>query len=163
MREPIVLYSTNTLLAYRIAERFYNQTHYVWCVPNDTRSHPSTHEPVPPTSNPIKIYKSLLQSIAGNDRHCPKIAQNRLGLLHGAEQRFANKEINEHQLEEIISAINDAPLGEFHPVFYVIPYQMVRDRVIHPHVNERASVLSPEVRIDDLRSNEFDILELEID
>lgn len=30
---PLVLYSTNTWLAYTVAERFYGGEHYVWCTP----------------------------------------------------------------------------------------------------------------------------------
>ncbi len=33
MSAPLILYSTNTWLAYKIAERFYGDMHYVWCAP----------------------------------------------------------------------------------------------------------------------------------
>ncbi len=32
-KPPLVLYSANTLLAYKINETFYKGLHYVWCNP----------------------------------------------------------------------------------------------------------------------------------
>lgn len=162
MRNPIVLYSTNTKLAYSISQRYYNQKHYVWCIPNEIVFHGSAPSTLPPTSHPIKIFWSLVDSVSGNDKHCPKIEQNRIGLLGGAEKKLENGEISEEDYTEIVDIITQAGLGEFYPLFYVIPYDAVKDRIVRPTTSSKASVLSPEIQIYDLRSDEFDPLELTV-
>src|SRR5438034_601490 len=66
MRKPLILYSTNTLLAYRVAELYYGRVHYVWCAtyfnPDSLPAYDATH---PPTSTPSAIYHSLSAEVAG--------------------------------------------------------------------------------------------------
>jgi hypothetical protein len=65
MRRPLILYSTNTWLAFNIAERYYRGRHYIWCTPFfNGRSDKGEAEFVPPTSCPWEIYRSLYGEMA---------------------------------------------------------------------------------------------------
>ncbi len=33
MGEKLILYSTNTWIAYKIAQKYYKDEHYIWCTP----------------------------------------------------------------------------------------------------------------------------------
>ena len=84
--EPLLLYSTNTWLAYMIAQRFYKQVHYVWCTPHfDSLSVASHDATVPPTSTPREIYRNLFNEVKSGDRHSLKINENKTGICRGAE------------------------------------------------------------------------------
>ena len=62
--DPILLYSTNTWLAYLIAELFYNGEHFVWCTPHfDSSSVPLLNYSVPPSASPIEIYRGLRKDV----------------------------------------------------------------------------------------------------
>ena len=155
---PIILYSANTLLAYSLSEQFYGGTHYVWCVPNRERMHERVRGPMPPTSDPFRIYASLMHALKENDRHCPQIRQNRAGLLRGAEQKFQEGLISKDIFHYIYSIIDEASLNDFSPILYVIPYHKVKDRIVLPKPSEKAGSLSVEYRIHDLKSDEFDAI-----
>lgn len=74
MPTPLLLYSTNTYLKFRIQDR-YRQQHHVWCSPNfsaATLNKYSLGSSMPRTSDPATIYRDLAAAVAGNDGHCPK-------------------------------------------------------------------------------------------
>ena len=77
MKEPLVLYSTNTWLAYAIAERYYGGVHFAWCSPvyNGTTAEP--HVNIPPSSSPAELYRSLWNQVGRGERHSDTINNNR--------------------------------------------------------------------------------------
>jgi hypothetical protein len=157
----ILLYSTNTLLAFRIAEKYYGQRHYVWCTPCYSASASPIASPFcPPTSAPRDIYFSLLKEVLAADRHSTKIRQNRLGLTNGARQKRLQGVITEDQFKEINALIKKAEISDFRPLLYVIPYSLVQTRLKDIPEGKRASSFSAEYLIEELPRDSFDVLEL---
>ena len=110
MADPILLYSTNTWLAYIIAQRFYNSEHYVWCTPFfDPRSLATYDATVPPTSSPSEIYRNLYEEARRGDRHSAKIKENQTGILRGANfKRGSGIITEEEEKDKYLSKINCA-------------------------------------------------------
>ena len=161
MRRPLSLYSTNTWLAFNIAERYYKGRHYIWCTPFfNGRSDKGEAGFVPPTSCPWEIYRSLYSEWRAGDRHSAKIAQNRSAILRGARANRIAGVISERRETEISSIVRDAEIRDFEPLVYVIPYGRVSRLVKEVPVAERAHPLSEEYVIESLPRRLFDIIEL---
>jgi len=128
MRRPLVLYSTNTWLAFNIAERYYRGRHYIWCTPFfNGRSDKGEAGFVPPTSCPWEIYRFLYLEWRAGDRHSAKIGQNREGILRGAQANRNAAVISEAQESEIASIAQGAEIRDFEPMVYVMAYGRVSD------------------------------------
>ena len=116
-----LLYSVNTWLAYNISDRYYGGVHYVWCSPVfSARNHPGYQATPPPTSCPSDIYHNLAEEVRRRDGHSARIAENRSGLIEGAQKKHSAGVITEVELrviEEIIAAANYA---DFRPLLYLI-------------------------------------------
>lgn len=161
MADPLVLYSCGTWLAFAINERYYNRVHYVWCTPVfDPTSKFASASAVPPTSSPREIYNTLFDEVARADRHSAKIAQNRLGILKGADSRLAQGVINTAERDEIVSIEGSAVHSDFRPLLLVIPFAPVAGRIKQVPIKDRAHPLSQEFILENLRREEFDVLEL---
>ena len=93
--KPLVLYSTNTWLAYAISERFYRGIHYVWCTPHAGPSSVPSHD--------------------ATDRHSALIQQNRAGILRGAQSRRQQGVIGEPHEGEIRAVVSLAETRDFKP------------------------------------------------
>jgi hypothetical protein len=158
--EPLVLYSTNTRLAYVIAQRFYRSVHYVWCVPNAVHPHGAAGRPNPPSSDPLKIYRVLWDAVRSGDRHCAEIKQKKLGLLRGAEAKKKEGVIDEATFRTIVEMVEGADLDSFQPLLYVIPAKQVADQTRSVPPRDRAAVLSEELLIAELEASNFDVLVL---
>lgn len=114
--KPLVLYSTNTWLAYAISERFYRGIHYVWCSPHAGPSSVPSHDAtVPPSSSPLEIYRLLSQEVVRGDRHSALIQQNRAGILRGAQSRRQQGVIGEPHEGEIRAVVSLAETRDFKP------------------------------------------------
>jgi hypothetical protein len=160
MEKPLILYSTNTWLAYRIAQRYYETEHYVWCTPYfDPRRAGDRDSAVPPTSSPFEVYCSLVEEVARRDRHSAKIKENRAGILRGANVKRQSGVIDAGQEKDIVSIVDLADFGDFRPLMYVIPYSEVIDRMREPPPEDKAHPLSEEYIIDRLPRPLFDIIE----
>lgn len=158
MPDPLILYSTNSLLAYSIAEEFYQRTHYVWCSPFFLP--PNRLAAAPPTAIPGEIYENLWQETSRNDRHSHFIKRNKIGILRGAEAKLAEGIIDEDQQSAITEIVSLATPADFRPVLYVIPYDRTKKIIEDVPPRERAHPLSKEFRIPRLPWNAFDALEL---
>ncbi len=158
-REPIVLYSANAWLAYAIAEQYYGGRHYVWCTQHfDPSSVPSINYAVPPSSSPIEIYRGLRKDVSSGDRHSAKIAANKAGILTGVEAQRTSGSITEERSAEIASVVEAADIRDFKPLFYVIPFHLVRDKIEAVPVRQRAHPLSAEFIIRSLPRDCFDVI-----
>jgi len=163
MPDPLVLYSTNTWLAYAISQRYYSGSHFVWCSPfRGPGSTAAVDNAVPPSSSPFEIYRSLRADVNSGDQHSSKINANKVGLLKGATIRKDQGKIDEDTFREISSVIDSSSKGDFRPLLYIIPFASVADIVRKVPVQERAHPLSDEFIVDDLRFGLFDVLELPI-
>lgn len=160
MDPPLILYSTNTLLAYSIAERFYRGVHYAWCSPMYDGTRSAAHINIPPSSSPAEIYRAYAEDARRGDRHSGAFEHNRKGVLSGAEAKLASGIVTQAIRDEIIQIARSAHPNDFRPVLYIIPYDRVADRGLEVPVHERAHPLSVEYRIMDLPRNCFDMIEL---
>jgi hypothetical protein len=163
MKEPLILFSTNTWLAYIISERFYNGIHYVWCSPYfNSKVLPDYDCTNPPTSNPIEIYKILQEESLRGDRHSPKIKENKVGIIKGAIYNQKMGVITEEQKKDIIAIVEIAETKDFRPLLYLIPFSIVSSIVKAVPVKDRAHPLSMEFVIESLPRNLFEIIEFYI-
>ena len=161
-KEPLVLYSTNSWLAYAISERYYGQQHYVWCTPFfDPGTMPSLDYSVPPSSSPAEIYRGLLEDIRRRDRHSAKIDANKAGILRGAQSKLSNGDIVEQEASEIGSVVGEADASDFTPLVFVIPYYLVKSNIREVPVNQRAHPMSREYIIDKLPRSHFDVIKFD--
>ena len=159
--EPIVMYSTNTWLAYRIAQEYYKGVHYVWCAPYFSSNSVSEYDRTnPPSSTPSTIYDRLYQEACSRDRHSRyNIEANKAGLRKGAEEKAKAKLITDQQRLEILAIIAGAERIHFKPLLYVIPYSSVTNLVKKADIEERADVLSQEFIIENLPRSAFDYID----
>lgn len=160
MDPPLLLYSAGTWLAFAIAERFYGGVHYVWCSPFYDGSSAARHYNVPPSSSPAEIYRALAEDTRRGDLHSEAIDRNRKGILRGARAKRDRRLITDDTYEEIGEMVEKAPVAEFRPILYVIPFARVRRRVVEVGVHERAHLLSREYRVEALPRGSFDMIEI---
>jgi|ERR1041384_219173 hypothetical protein len=160
---PLLLYSVNTSLAFRINEQFYRQIHYAWCNPyfDMRRNQISGIGKSPPSSNPFEIYASYLRDARAGDLHSSLIKQNKQGISRGAQARLAKGQINHEQREEIEKILEVTVASDYTPLIYVIPTHGIEKLVKKVEVSQRAHPLSPEFMIEDLPRSKFDIITTE--
>jgi hypothetical protein len=157
-----LLYSVNTWIAYNIAVRYYGGVHYVWCSPVfSARNHPGYHATPPPTSCPSDIYHSLAEEVRRRDGHSAKIADNRAGVIAGAQKKLSAGSITDDELHEIEEIAAAADCADFRPLLYLIPFVGVSHLLKEVPVPRRAHPLSPEYIIEELPTELFDTIELE--
>jgi len=162
MTSPLVLYSTNTSLAFSITQRYYGGIHYVWAAPY-SGSMPIPQDAgnvLPPTSSPSDIFHNLWEEVQRGDRHSDAIARNKAGILRGISLKEAAGVINHRQAGEINDILNLAQPADFKPLLYVIPYEPIASLVREVPVDQRAHPLSAEYIIDALPRDAFDVMSL---
>lgn len=150
-----VLYSVNTWLAYKIAEVYYLDIHYVWCAPFF-----NSNSDNPPSSDPGEIYRTLAKDVIGKDKHSAKIAQNKAGILKGADINLQKGVIKEEQHQDILEIVNSAELPDFRPLIYVIPFHLVKDLAKPASIRIKANHFSKEYIVENLAREHFDIIEV---
>lgn len=156
----LLLYSTNTWLAYKISKEYYGDFHYVWCSPYfSARSVPAYDYTNPPSSSPSEIYDVLFADTKRGDLHSARIEANRIGLLHGANKKAAAGIIDGKKKREIYSIVKQAETLNFRPLLYIIPSALVLDMAKEVPVNKRAHPFSVEFIIENLPRSHFDIVE----
>lgn len=161
---PLLLYSTNTRLAFEINERYYGQKHYVWCSRffNDSATPPILYTN-PPSSCPEDIYRSYLTEVSREDLHSVQIPRNVTGLQKGANARFSEGIITDDQKNTIFAIIEKAKEKNFRlfsPLLYIIPFAAVETIVEPVPIKDRANPLSDEFIIKDLPREFFDVVDL---
>jgi len=159
MVSQLILYSTNSLLAFRISEKYYNAEHFVYCTPNFrplTTIYSSYN--VPPSSCPYVIYRNFCEEIDNNDLNGQKITANKAGLRHGATVKKKSGIISTREKNEILKIIKIAQLTDFRALLYIIPFDVVKLKCHPVPIQRRASPFSDEFYISNLIRNEFDII-----
>jgi hypothetical protein len=162
MKEPLLLYSTNTWLAYAIAERYYDGVHFAWCSPVYDGTRADAHVNIPPSSSPADLYRVLRDEMERGEGHSTVRIKKREGLIRGAEAKLRDGLITAAVFDEILRTVEKSPVTDFRPVLYVMPYERVRDTVVEASVEERAHPLSIEYRVDPLPRDSFHVLELRV-
>ena len=160
MEDPLVLYSTNTWLAYKIAQAYYAEEHYVWCTPYfSSGSLPSWDYAVPPSSSPSEIYIALHEDASRGDLHSGRIEANKAGILRGANCKEKDGVITKKQKAEIYAIVNRAETRDFKPLMYIIPFVHAAKLMNEVPVHERSHPLSAEYTIRHLPRKCFDVIE----
>lgn len=158
-RKLIVLFSTNTLLAYWINEKYYSQKHFVWCNPYASDKQVPANTVMPPSSSPGDLFKSFDKDVRANDLHSEVIKRNRLGLLVGAGAKKSQGVITSAEEADITQIVNTATAQDFAPLLYVIPYALVAKIVKPVSVAKRAHPFSEEFVIEELPREAFEIVQ----
>jgi hypothetical protein len=155
----LLLYSTNTHLAFLLNEHYYRKKHWVWCNPYfDDDAATAAGFTSPPSSTPIELYQAYAEAVRRQDRHSPIIKQNRTNLMKGARAVLKAGVITQAQFANINAIVKKAQLDLFRPLIYVIPYAAVANKVVSVPVTGTASFFSPEFQIHSLDRSEFDII-----
>lgn len=157
--DPLVLYSINTWLDYAIAQRLYGEEHYVWCMPffDASTTTPDGYR-VPPSSNPVEIYRSLQEDVSRGDRHSLKIEANRAGILRGAVKKLEAGIIDKAQAGEITAIVERAETSDFSPLIFIIPFDRAAHLLKEVAVSQRAHPLSVEYIVEALPRSCFDVI-----
>ena len=156
MRDPKFLYSTNSLLAYRINYKYYHDIHYVCCTSDYGCSSLSSRLGAnPPTSSPLKIYRNLQEDVEAGELHSEKIGKIRIGLRRGVQAKFAAGIITDETRQEILKIIERAEIREFKPLIYAMIYKEVEHLLKSVPVEERAHPLADEYIIENLPGTLF--------
>lgn len=159
MPNPLILYSTNSSLAYNVARHYYGDKHYVWCTPFfGLTPLPGGGYNMPASSSPAEIYNAYRRDIASGDMHSAKIQSNRAGILRGSTLMRRAKIIDKTQAQEISQICRDAQLADFKPLIYVIPFDLVSTKLKPVPINKRASPFSAEYILESLPADHFDII-----
>lgn len=156
--QPLLLWSTNTLLKFRIQHQFFGQVHHVWCSPTFEAAAKGKYEigrDQPASSDPASIYRALKAFQEQPDDHDSKVAEQKKVLPGLAVKYFDDGKISASQRDDIIAIVNAARPSDWSPVIYVIPYAVVASRVQEVPRDRRASH-SPEFIVPDLLEHEFD-------
>ena len=161
MTTPLILYSTCTWLAYKIAQVYYQDEHYVWCTPHFSADSLSLWESsMPPSSTPLDIYNAFREEVIRGDRHSANIDMNKAGILRGAYLKAKAKAITKKQQAEILTIVQKAELNDFRPLIFIIPYESVKNLIEDVPIDKRAHPLSIEFIIQRLPRNCFDVIQL---
>jgi hypothetical protein len=156
-----LLYSVNPWIKHHVHTIYFGGVHHVWCSEVFDARSPYTTTPViglPPSSNPVEIYRRLATDCREKDKHSSYIRDRRAVLLGLAVTWEHNGRITADEREEIVYWLNLPDFDIWRPLLYVIPRAPVSGRVRLVPAADRAG-MAPEYVIEDLRQSEFDILE----
>lgn len=159
---PLLLYSTNTLLKYKLAKMHCGGRHYVWCSPVFSSEKVGRYmigAGQPPSSDPASIYAALSRAVECSDGGDAKIVSQRTTLSALAVEWHAQGRISEDTRDDIIAIVGNATFADWKPLIFVIPYGPVAARTKLVPRLKRAGT-DPEYIIEDLAESEFDIIEL---
>ena len=168
MKDPCVLYSIQSYLAYCINTKFYQDKHYVWCAPFfDSKNESNLPMELPYTSNPADIYKSFWKDITADDAEHERkeIMRNTIGLHKGAMQKLKQGEIGQATYDEVLALIHDALNSMkkdefFRPLIYVIPFALNEKSIRKVEVGRTAASLFDAYIIHELPTSNFSIIDL---
>ncbi len=161
-----ILYSANPWFATDVASKYRSGVHFAWvCECFDTTAAPagSAAAMVAPTSNPRRIYRNLLEEYNAQEEHSLEIQRYRKTFTRLARKWLADGSITKLQCDEIIASVRAPSWRIWKPVLYVIPRASIEaaGRLISVPRQDRAGY-GPEQQIVDLRSDEFDIIEVHV-
>ena len=164
MSAALCLYSTNPWIKFHIQATYRAGKHYVWCADQpDARvlDQRQMARRLAPTSNPAEIYEDLVRATKGTfDRHNSKVTQIRQTYTALTEQWEKAREITTEQKDEILYHLNRDDGENWRPLLYVIPRGTVKPERLKLVPPENRASPAPEYIIQDLLSEEFDIVEL---
>ncbi|MEL7088353.1 MAG: hypothetical protein AAGL98_07925 [Planctomycetota bacterium] len=158
------LFSTGTVLAYRINCHYYDRQHHVWCSPfaSTFSPHFKPEMVLPKSSTPGKLFADYQAAVTNTiDKHCPTKQNHRGRLKTGVEAKKKEGVIDDREANEIRQLIDDSVASDFEPVLYVIAIDQLRlkpNPLQVPAASIRAHGLSPEYLIPQLTEDCFDLV-----
>lgn len=150
-----ILFSVNTVLAYRIAKTYFKNVHFVWCA--GKYEYDNTQ---PASSNPIKVVQRYFEDVVSQDEHSALIRQNREGIIRGAMEKRRAGVITEDEEKLIVAMVKRASFDSFLPLLYVIPSNSVSDICAEVPISKKASPPSVEYLIEELPRESFEIINI---
>ena len=159
MRDTLNYYSTNSKLAYRINEKFYQGFHFVYCTPYFEYD-PDPLISTPPSSSPKIIYQNLFREshiVDKGGRH--QITANKVGLKYGVEKRREVNIIDEDEAKDVIDIIDASEAIDFEPLLYIISHEKVKNKIMQVKTSDKANPFFEEYIIDKLTVSDFEIIE----
>ena len=158
-----ILYSTNPFMSFDICRNYRNGKHVIWCseVFDPTSQATLTRGAmVAPTSSPCALAKSLFHEVSNEDRHSGHIKRYRTTFRRLATVWAADGSLTPAQAQDIKDLVAQQSYRIWRPLVYVVPRAPLEavGRLHEVPVKDRAGH-GPEFRIQDLRTDEFDIME----
>ena len=158
-----ILFSTNPRIAHDFAMKYRGGVHYVWCSEYyDPASSAlgTAAAAIAPSSSPKELFDQLKRDCDREDAHSHTIKQHRRTFKRLATNWLADGWITREQHEEIVTTVNTRSWLIWRPQLYLIPRAPIESagRLISVPRRERAAY-GPELRIEDLRPDEFSIME----
>ncbi len=148
-------------MKFRIQRDYRNDVHYVWCSEHFDSTKLDPYAPgfkTASSADPANIYKRLVEDIATKDLHSSKIARQKTTLKKLANDWANASEITQKQQEEIVYLVDNASFQEWRPLLFLIPLNLVAERLELVPIERRASG-GKEYIIRDLQRSEFEIIE----
>lgn len=149
----LYLYSTNPSYSHEIALRYLSGKHFIWCS--------EMYNPIgAPSSSPGEIYRMLSADCEHEDTHSNLIRNYKKTFRKLATSWLSSGIIDLDQKEEIFTTINSNSWKIWRPQLYIIYRPPIESsgRLIRVPAHDRAAH-GEEWKIEDLDSNEFEILE----
>ncbi len=158
IEEPELLFSVNTLLAFLIAEKYYNSIHYAWFSPKFDLGNEQ-----PASSNPRTICNHILRSIVTKDKHCEKLDRIRRRMLEGASIKLKEGVISTSQELEIRKVIecSETDLSYMMPIIFVGTWNRLKEHCETVPIEDTASKNSREYLSRALPREFFDIVKFD--
>lgn len=161
---PPLLYSTNPWFATDLARAYRGGKHFCWCSEHfDSAAAPSATAAslVAPSSNPKRIYYQLHDDVSKEDKHSHLLKAYRKTFRRLATGWHADGELSDAHRDEIIAKLQPGSWRIWRPILYVIPRAPIEaagrlKMVPYP----KQAGYGPELQIEALMPNEFDIIEL---
>ncbi len=158
-----ILYSVNPYMKFYVNENYRAGIHYIWFSENYDSGTLSPYVPgsmIPATSNPKDIYMDLKKAVEKTDTHNAKIKEQIAGLTALAIKWEKDGEITTIQKDDIIYMVNEPKYFQYwRPLLYMVPKALVQSR-IKPVPMALCAGLGNEYIVEDLRRDEFDVIEL---
>jgi len=157
--EPLILFSTNTYIAYRINRDYYGDKHFVYCTSKaGCKSLNVELLGNPPSSRPMGRYNQLKDESKTGELH-GLIKEQKHGIQKGALEKYRKNQITLIQKEEILYIAEHAKNLDYRPLLYIIPYSKVKELLKKVKIQNKASLFSEEYIIKELPGDSFVIIE----
>lgn len=157
-----LLYSTNVYLKYHIQREYRGGSHFAWCSETFDSSKAGAYTKValvPPSANPADIYRDLAKAVKMQDTHNAKITSQKATLTTLALGWATNGEITDDQKDEIIYMVERAGFEMWRPMLYIVPRTASIEARWRAVPMAKRAGFGPEYIIEDLREDEFDVIE----
>ncbi len=159
LSKPLILFSTNTYLAYRINRDYYGDKHFIYCT-SKAGCKSLTVELLdnPSSSSPMTRYKQLKEGSKTGELH-GIIKEQKLGIQKGALEKYKKGLITLEQKNEIFYIAEEARNLDYRPLLYIIPYNKIKELLKEVKIQDKASLFSEEYIIEELPGDSFVIIE----